>query len=514
MASLLFLRTRPLLSSRLHNAVKDCRTFTKALSLLLPRNSVRELPSPSRRCFRAQHHDVGGTELLSQMEFPDKPLLAWEQQCHALFVVLASRGILGTDALRRAIEGLTQEQYESWGYYEKWSAAMVILLLEQKCISETELRTALYGEQLIKEGPTSALFKVGDTVRVKPFANSDSEKGLPAVEWRRPHIRTPGYVYGAAGVIERVCGRHGDPSFLAFGVLPAPQVQLYRVRFRQADLWPEQKSLNDDVVEVEIYEHWLEPDSGIITEPIVVKLFDHSETGGDDCLRHHHHDHHHDHGETSGGDGHVHEARPHVEERAIRNEGPPRPGQELFLALLNILTKKGLVAPDDIRAACERLDTAGKQLDGATLVVAAWQDSSFRQRLLNDAAAAASELGIATSNPNAPTVLTVVPNTPESHNLVVCTLCSCYPSGLLGIAPSWYKSRLYRARAVREPRNVLASFGTHVAAATTIRVHDSTADHRYLVLPIRPKGTDHLTSEELKRLVTRDSMVGVTIPRS
>ena len=136
----------------------------------------------------------------------------------------------------------------------------------------------------------------------------------------------------------------------------------------------------------------------------------------------------------------------------------------------------------------------------------------FRQRLLEDAPSAASELGIATSNPNAPTVLTVVPNTPDAHNLVVCTLCSCYPSGLLGIAPSWYKSRLYRARAVREPRNVLASFGTRIHDKTAIRVHDSTADHRYLVLPERPAGTGHMTAEELKRLVTRDTMIGVTTP--
>jgi nitrile hydratase len=122
------------------------------------------------------------------------------------------------------------------------------------------------------------------------------------------------------------------------------------------------------------------------------------------------------------------------------------------------------------------------------------------------------EIGIQTSNPNAPTVLSVVENTPEVHNLVVCTLCSCYPSGLLGLSPSWYKSSEFRSRAVREPRSVLQEFGTSVPQGQTIRVHDSTADHRYLVLPQRPVGTEDWSEEQLRRLVTRDSMIGVSIP--
>ena len=174
--------------------------------------------------------------------------------------------------------------------------------------------------------------------------------------------------------------------------------------------------------------------------------------------------------------------------------------------------KNRLSLRDEVRLMCERMDTAGKNLDGAALVLEAWLNPSFQKRLIDDPPSAAAELGISTSNPNAPTVLTVVPNTPETHNLVVCTLCSCYPSGLLGIAPSWYKSREYRARAVREPRKVLQEFGVTVPPNKQIRVHDSTADHRYLVLPERPPNTENLSREDLRAIITRDSMIGVSVP--
>ena len=160
----------------------------------------------------------------------------------------------------------------------------------------------------------------------------------------------------------------------------------------------------------------------------------------------------------------------------------------------------------------EKLENAKQDLIGADLIVEAWMDPTFKENLLKDPATAARTIGIETSNPNAPTVLSVVANDSKVHNLVVCTLCSCYPSGLLGIAPSWYKSSEYRSRAVREPRSVLNEFGTSLPSDKVIRIHDSTADHRYLVLPERPEGTDGWTKQELRNLVTRDSMIGVTIP--
>ena len=180
---------------------------------------------------------------------------------------------------------------------------------------------------------------------------------------------------------------------------------------------------------------------------------------------------------------------------------------------MKILVEKDIVSVNEVRLVMEKLDTAGKQLDGASLVVEAWMDPSFRERLLANPSAAAQEIGIVTSNPNAPTVLSVVPNTPTTHNLVVCTLCSCYPSGLLGIAPSWYKSSEFRSRAVREPRRVLEQdFGLDVSHKATLRVHDSTADHRYIVLPERPAGTEGWSKEDLRALITRDTMIGVAVP--
>jgi hypothetical protein len=472
------------------------------------------------------HHDIGGDKsaygpIAGAGGKPVKDLLAWEQQCHSLFALLASKNIITTDELRRAIEGLTPEQYTTWSYYEKWTAAMVSLLLEHRVIAHDELQSALFGpssnETEDSRHSTPPMFAIGDAVRVRSF--------LSSTEWKRPHIRTPGYIYGVAGTVERVCGRHGDPSCLAFG-LTAPMVQLYRVRFRQRDIWPEQYGSGTDlgdVVEVEVYEHWLEATdkaSGHSFEDN--KLFDH--TSGDTCddhSHHHHHDHeaddevHHHHHDLDHADDKIygHEARTTVESRAIQKEGPPTPGKEMFQALSRLLLQKEVVNADEIRLMTERMDSAFDRLDGARLVVKAWMDPEFETRLLDDPAAAAQELGINTSNPNAPTVLTVLKNTSSLHNLVVCTLCSCYPSGLLGIAPSWYKSREYRSRAVREPRCVLQEFGVSLPPGTSIRVHDSTADHRYLVLPARPEGTDDWSEDRLRTLITRDTMIGVAVPR-
>jgi nitrile hydratase len=200
------------------------------------------------------------------------------------------------------------------------------------------------------------------------------------------------------------------------------------------------------------------------------------------------------------------------------HDGPdphaPRPDHDdtlthhkmLEIAVRELLIEKGILTADEIRQAVERMDARGPHL-GAKVVAKAWTDPAFKARLLKDASAAAEEAGVQMDQP---TRLIVVENTPEVHNLVVCTLCSCYPRMVLGIPPDWYKSRAYRSRAVREPRAVLAEFGTHLPDKVTVRVHDSTADMRYLVLPMRPKGSEALDQAKLAALVTRDSMIGVT----
>ena len=208
---------------------------------------------------------------------------------------------------------------------------------------------------------------------------------------------------------------------------------------------------------------------------------------------HHDHDHDHDH------------AHPHA---------PPQPDdkvhsyyQMLGIALKELLIEKGVVTADEVRRQIEHRDSI-TPANGSLVVAKAWTDPAFRQRLLADGNAAVAELGFHMTT----TKLVAVENTPEEHNVVVCTLCSCYPRDLLGLPPSWYKSRAYRARVVREPRAVLAEFGTHIADNVAVRVHDSTADMRFLVVPMRPAGAEGMSEAELAALVTRDSMIGVSLP--
>jgi nitrile hydratase subunit alpha len=175
--------------------------------------------------------------------------------------------------------------------------------------------------------------------------------------------------------------------------------------------------------------------------------------------------------------------------------------------LEELLVEKQVVRREDVRAIVDYL-VSRTPVDGARLVARAWVDPDFKQRLLADGNAAAAELGLDSGS----TVLVAVENTDAVHHLVVCTLCSCYPRALLGPPPDWYKSLPYRSRAVADPRGVLAEFGVELADDTSVRVLDSTADMRYLVIPRRPAGTEDLSEDELASLVTRDSMIGVAQP--
>ena len=174
------------------------------------------------------------------------------------------------------------------------------------------------------------------------------------------------------------------------------------------------------------------------------------------------------------------------------------------MAVRELLIEKDLVDPDEFRQRLEHLDEISPAM-GAKVVARAWTDPDFKARLLKDGSEAVTDFGIIMGH----VTLYVVENTPDLHNIVVCTLCSCYPKGLLGTPPDWYKSRNYRTRTVSEPRKVLMDFGTHIPDTMQVRVHDSTADMRYMVLPERPAGTDGMSVEELEKLVTRDSMIGV-----
>lgn len=204
----------------------------------------------------------------------------------------------------------------------------------------------------------------------------------------------------------------------------------------------------------------------------------------------------------SGADHH-HDHHDHAE---IGATGRPGYYDMLETAVRELLVEKKLIGPDEIRRQIEVLDSRTPAL-GAKVVARAWVDPNFRARLLaHGRSACEHEFGITFYDD---TELIVLENTEKVHNLIVCTLCSCYPRPVLGLPPDWYKLKPYRARAVSEPRAVLAEFGTILPADVEVRVSDSTAIVRYLVLPMRPKGTEHYTEEQLAALVTRDTMIGV-----
>ncbi|HWI39018.1 MAG TPA: nitrile hydratase subunit alpha [Burkholderiales bacterium] len=181
--------------------------------------------------------------------------------------------------------------------------------------------------------------------------------------------------------------------------------------------------------------------------------------------------------------------------------------QLMETSLRELLVEKGLVTDAQVtdEVAAMRARTPER---GSKVVAKAWADAEFRKRLLANGTQACEELGLQIPGLN----LLVVENTPQVHNAIVCTLCSCYPRVLLGIPPDWYKSRNYRSRMVREPRAVLQEFGLSIPDTVQIRVHDSTADMRYLVLPMRPQGTEGWSEERLAGIVSRDSMIGVAVP--
>ena len=200
---------------------------------------------------------------------------------------------------------------------------------------------------------------------------------------------------------------------------------------------------------------------------------------------------------------HDHPHQPDLEDGALEYH------QIMQMAVTELLIEKEIITPEEVRAQVEFMDGLTPER-GAKLVAHAWVDPDFKERLLSDSHAAGLEIGIDMG----PIPILVMENTEEYHNLIVCTLCSCYPRFLLGLPPDWYKSREYRSRAVREPREVLAEFGTYLPPGVAIRVHDSTADMRYMVLPMRPEETKGMAEAALVQWVGRDSLIGVSVPQA
>jgi nitrile hydratase alpha subunit len=209
---------------------------------------------------------------------------------------------------------------------------------------------------------------------------------------------------------------------------------------------------------------------------------------------HEHDDHGHDH--------------PHAPLQKDHDAGPAGAYEVLEAAVRSLLIEKGVLTAQEIAAQVDLMDSRSPAL-GARVIARAWSDTDFKRRLLKDTRAALLDFDI---DIGSLADFRTVENKPGVHNVIVCTLCSCYPKMLLGIPPAWYKSTAYRARVVTDPRGVLHEFGVELPADTEVRVHDSTADLRYIVLPMRPKGTKGWSEAELAGLVTRDCMIGTALP--
>mmetsp|Transcript_4645 Transcript_4645/g.16346 ORF Transcript_4645/g.16346 Transcript_4645/m.16346 type:complete len:472 (+) Transcript_4645:14-1429(+) len=431
----------------------------------------------------------------------------WEQQIDAAECLLVAKGILNTHQLRNGVESLEEAQYNALSYYERWGISLAKQCLHSGALTLEEFQESFGVPLDSREEPR---FQVGDRVAIK---HEDQ-----ATRWLKPHLRTPGYLFGKRGVVQRYLGAFGNPEELAYAAAGLPGVgrgtkcPLYRVTVRQSDIWSKYDGHEDDTLEVEIYEHWLVPEDEALPSP---------DEGGEECddryidPREAHEQLHekgiaHGHGHSHDGDeehDHVHEARVIVEKNAVEKEGQARPAQRLCEALVKALIGKGIFTAQELQERIEKTQMAGVSSMGARLVAHCWADEEFKKKLVQDGRHMMAFLGLESLNNE----MIVVENTPAVHNVLVCTLCSCYPRQLLGLPPGWYKSRSYRERVCKFPRAVLRDFGVDLPSSTAIRVHDSNADMRYIVIPARPSGTEGWSEEQLAAIITRDAMVGVAL---
>lgn len=435
-------------------------------------------------------HDVGGKRNADVLEFTkncvDIPSLYWEQQSHALLAILALKKLIVVDELRRCVENLPKSVYNSATYFGRWSRAYIAILLEKSIISEADIELYIFGKSLNSKEfnqPTEQNFKTGDKIRIKLEDFSTF--------WNRPHLRAPGYIHGVKGVVKSYLGMFNAPNVSAFWNRTVSKQPLYKVKFNQADVWSEYDQSSSDEIVLDVFQPWLEKFAENDNQPKQKKAKI-SKTG---LINH--------------GD-HTHDNRIETEKNAVEKEGKPSVDELLTRGLVNLLDAKGLVSKEEVRKRVEANETEGGSIsNGVKIVIKSWKDIDFKKRLEANANEAVKELGLEASNAHAFTKLVCLFNEEKVHNVIVCTLCSCYPSTLLGPSPSWYKERSYRSRLVVEPRKVLKAFGTTIPDDVKIIVQDSTADCRYMVVPCPPKNFKNMSDEELSKLITRDSLIGV-----
>ena len=360
-----------------------------------------------------------------------RPFAQWERETVAMIYMVraqdhadGSKILSNWDPVRRAIESLPKKVYDSTAYFEKWALGFASCMFDRGVFTPAELGEKLgIAVDAPSDGAQSTVrFAAGDAVLVRT-------EDL-ATAWAKPHLRTPGYIFGKAGIVERVCGTYDNPELLAIG-LKGPAQPLYRVRFRQCDVWPEYVGHPNDSVDVEVYQSWLDSTAiaaNFTCEPPAKQYLAESHVHTDAAQR--------------GEHEVAHATRAALEQAAVNAEGPERPYRRVVEAIKMVLMDKGLVTAEGVRAFIEQQDMNGVTAAlGAKMVAKAWCDARYKVLLLHDGAAAMAAVGIAGTGQSAD--LVVVENTPTQHNLVVCTLCSCYSSALLGWPPDWFKSRSY-----------------------------------------------------------------------
>ena len=384
------------------------------------------------------HHDVGGVEEYFGQIDKDAPTITahWQSQIDAVGHLLFKGRLISVDEFRRNIEALPKNTYAQFSYYGKWAAAILQVLLRNKTLEEKEVSDLFFGEC-----DTQKRFKEGQEVWVKQFET----RGI----FRRPHLRTPGFVHGKKGVIERYAGSFLSPHVVAWNFdfnQNHEKVPLYRVRFRMQDVW-EHSEFPNDSIEVEVFQQWL------TDKPIEMKNF---------LVQPEERSHEHEHDEDE--DEHVHDSRANTDKVALERETFNISVEEAKIAevLIDLLVKKKILSMEQILETERMRDKCVTR--GPMIVAKAWKDEEFKRKLLKDGRAALKEIGI-----DCEAHLVVHEQTEKVWNLVVCTLCSCYPTAILGRPPTWYKSVTYRSRAPIEPRKVLKEFGVNISDDVEVR---------------------------------------------
>eukprot|EP00747_Dinoflagellata_sp_TGD_P163000 gnl/TRDRNA2_/TRDRNA2_181240_c0_seq1.p1 gnl/TRDRNA2_/TRDRNA2_181240_c0~~gnl/TRDRNA2_/TRDRNA2_181240_c0_seq1.p1 ORF type:complete len:493 (-),score=73.29 gnl/TRDRNA2_/TRDRNA2_181240_c0_seq1:361-1677(-) len=420
----------------------------------------------------------------------------WEKESCAITELTGTEDGVGgggdrLEQLRSHVESLPTEVYAAMPYYGKWIYGTTMQLVDNGVLKIWEV-----DERMSKDGPPKlgdpnfAVFESGDRVRVK--------EDDPRDRWRRPHSRVPEYIFGKTGVVAGASyGTFACPSGMSVArpaslVDAVPKYPTYRVIFKHSEVFPESSKEGDELI-LELKQNWLAPADEIEERRIVER---HPVTGDSEPAW-----------KTARFVGHG--KTPDAACGGIWSK--------LTHVVKELLVEKGVLTRDAIR---EQVETDDKLSEGSNtlaegLVAKAWCDEAFKKKLLGGPETCADAISEAIGSgysryyaDGAPTMI-AVENTEEIHNVVVCTLCSCWPRPLMGRPPAWFLTLAYRRNMAINPRETLKELGCEVPAERRLVVHDSTSELRFLVIPARPKGTEGLSEKELEKLVTRDHLVGV-----